>query len=140
MTAEEVATYIAAQYLPELSTASRQEQLRHWTAEAFAIVTDRTHWQMLDLTRSREFQADSRWIAAQIGASVDQVNVALSRLLRLRLLEIGPSAKWKNLLGPGPLSEAQFQQRALVRVRELAAEHGLRLRQVNKSAHLKGAC
>jgi hypothetical protein len=36
----------------------------------------------------KTFRADCRWIAQQIGAEVDDVNMAFSRLLRLGLLEV----------------------------------------------------
>ena len=120
--------HVAAQHVPEGSVTHRQEQLRHWTTEAMAIMSDRTHWEILRLSGSRGFQPDCRWIAAEIKTSVDEVNVALSRLLRLRLLEMSPSGHWKNLMGRGQPTEAQFQKRALVRIRELAVEHGINFR------------
>ena len=122
MTAEEIAAFVAAQHVPDPSIVRRQEQLRHWTAEALAIVSDRCHWQIVQLTRSPEFQSDCRWVAKQLGATVDGVNIVLSRLLRLRLLEIGPGGKWKCARGRGKFTEAEFTKRALVKVRELAAE------------------
>ncbi len=122
MTAEEIAAFVAAQHVPDPSVVRRQEQLRHWTAEALAIVTDRSHWQIVELTRSRGFQADCRWVARQLDVTVDRVNVALSRLLRLRLLEIGPAGRWKCPLGRQKFTEGEFNKRALVKVRELAAE------------------
>jgi len=128
MTAEEIGVFVAAEHVPEDSASGRQEQLRHWTAEAMAIVRDRTHWHLLRLSSSPEFRADCRWIAAQIGATVDQVNLAVSRLLRLRLLEIAPKGKWKDLLGSGARSEVEFRKRALIRVREMAAGEGVELR------------
>lgn len=128
MTPEETAVYVAAQYVPDPSTTRRHEQLRHWTAEAMAIVNERIHWHILRLLHSRSFQADCRWIAAEIGTSVDQVNLALSRLLRLRLLEMARSGKWRNLMGRGQPTEAQFKKLALIRIRELAAGEGIRLR------------
>jgi len=128
MTTEETAVYVAAQYVPDASTGRGQERLRHWTAEAMAIVDDRIHWQILRLLHSRSFQADCRWIAAEIGTTVDQVNLALSRLLRLRLLEMAPSGKWRNVMGRGQPTEAQFRKLALIRIRELAAGDGIRLR------------
>lgn len=125
MTLEEIAVYVAEQHVLDPSVASRQEQLRHWTAEALAIATDNTHWQIVRVSCSREFRADSRWIARKIGVTVDQVNVALSRLLRLRLLEMGPARKWES---PHGLAEKKFHKQALIRVRELAAEDGIELR------------
>lgn len=134
MMEEEIAAYVATQYVPELSTTRRQEQLRHWSEEAMAILADRSHWQILHLLRSREFRPDCRWIAGRIGASVDEVNVALSRLLRLQMLEMGRTGIWKDLSNCGQRTEAEFQKRALIKVRELAAEDGVELRRIrNKS-------
>jgi transcriptional regulator with XRE-family HTH domain len=131
MTPEEVAVYVAEQHVPDQSLVSRQEQLRHWTAEALAIATDHTHWQIVRVAASRGFRPDSRWIAGKIGVTVDQVNVALSRLLRLRLLEIGPAGKWKSCLY---VDEKEFHKRALFRVRELAAEDGIELRRLSRKS------
>ena len=106
MAAEEVAIYVAALHVPDVSITDRQHQLLYWTSEALAIISDRSHWQMLNLLASSQFEPNSRWIAKQIGTSVDRVNVALVRLLRLRLLKLEASGKWKDLAGrsehPGP--------------------------------------
>jgi transcriptional regulator with XRE-family HTH domain len=128
LTKEEVAAYIAAEHVPPDEAISRQERLRHWSAEALAVSSDRVHWQLMQLLRVPEFKPDTRWIATQLGVSGDQVNVALSRLLRLRLLEMRPAGRWKSLLGP--INETQFRKRALIKVRELAAEDGVNVRQL----------
>lgn len=133
MMPEEVAVYVAAQHVPIAEVIDRQEQLRHWTAEGLAIVTDPCHWQIMELTRKRGFRGDCRLIAAQLGVSVDCVNVALARLLRLRLLAIGPGGRWKDLLGPGRQTSASFRKVALVRIRGLAANDGVELRRTGTS-------
>ena len=46
------------------------------------------HFAILELTRLSEFRADSRWIARVLDISVDEVNVALQRLIRLDLLDM----------------------------------------------------
>jgi transcriptional regulator with XRE-family HTH domain len=126
---EEIAVYIAAEHVPDANTAERQQQLRHWTAEAMAIVTERAHWEIVRLSRTQGFRADCRWIAEQTGLGVDQVNLALSRLLRLRLLEIGANGKWKDLTGLARFEEREFRKLALTRVREKAAEVHIKLKE-----------
>ena len=69
-----------------------------------------------------QFRPDCRWIAKQAEVSVDQVNLALSCLLRLRLLEINAAGKWKDLTGVPELTERAFRGLALARARELAAK------------------
>jgi hypothetical protein len=53
------------------------------------------------------------------------VNVALSRLLRLGLLEAVSTREWKDLTGAA--TERSFRKLALQRVREKAAENQVRL-------------
>jgi transcriptional regulator with XRE-family HTH domain len=122
LSAEEAAVYIAAQHVPDAATAQRQQQLRHWTAEAIGIVTDGAHWEIVRLSRADGFQLDCRWIAEQAGLTVDQVNLALARLLRLGLLEIGTDGTWKDLTRGAAPTERQFRKLALARVREKSKE------------------
>ena len=110
LTAEEAAVYIAAEHVPDADTAHRQHQLRHWTAEALSIISDRAHWEIVRRVRTPG-QLNTRTIARQAGLTVDQVNVALARLLRLRLLDNEP-----------PRTERQFRKLALARVREKSKE------------------
>ena len=121
LTQEEAAVYIAAEHVPDAATAHRQHQLRHWTAEALGIVSEPAHWEIVRLSRAAAFEPDSRWIARQTGLTVDQVNVALSRLLRLRLLAIGADGKWQDFATQA-ITERQFRKLALARVRQMAKE------------------
>src|SRR5437660_12919704 len=41
ITPPEIAVYLAAEQVPDDATAGRQAMLRHWTAEAMAVVRDR---------------------------------------------------------------------------------------------------
>jgi transcriptional regulator with XRE-family HTH domain len=49
---------------------------------------------ILALTRAADFQPDSRWLARVLGVCVDDVNVALQRLLRLGLLHMMTRSAW----------------------------------------------
>jgi transcriptional regulator with XRE-family HTH domain len=122
MSLEEADVYIAAESIPDQPTTQRQEELRHWTAEALVIVNARVHWEILRLCHTPGFQPDCRWIALQIGESVDNVNLALSRLLRLRLLEVSTTGEWKDRTGLPRLTEREFRKLALMRVRQSATE------------------
>jgi transcriptional regulator with XRE-family HTH domain len=106
--AEEASVWVAVEH-PD-SEADRQ-----WTAEAMGIVTERVHWQILDLCRAPEFRADSRWVAERTGVSTDEVNLALSRLLRLGLLEMN-AGRWKERTGLREFTETEFRKIALTRV------------------------
>jgi uncharacterized protein (TIGR02147 family) len=118
---EETAVYIAAEHTPDAGTAARQHQVRQWTAEAMSVVNEPAHWHILRLCRTPEFRPDCRWLAKEIGVSVDAVNLALSRLLRLRLLEVNEDGKWKDATGLPELTEKEFRKLALKRARKLGA-------------------
>jgi hypothetical protein len=53
---------------------------------------------------------------------VDEVNIALQRLLRLGLIELAPDGGWRDSLASGKLNLREFRRVALARVREKAAE------------------
>ncbi len=122
MSREEIAVYVAAEHVPAGAEAQRLEKLRHWTTEALCIVTEPAHWEIVRLSREAGFRADCRWIAERASLNVDAVNMAFSRLLRLRLLEVDASGKWVELTGISEITEPEFRKLALDRVREKAAE------------------
>jgi len=121
-TNEEAAVYIAAERLPASGIAAREAQLRHWTAEALAIMLDRIHWRVLRLCGAPDFRADIRWMAEQTGVTTDRVTVAVSRLVRLELLEMSSAGIWIDRANTGSITEQEFRTLALTRVREKAAE------------------
>ena len=63
-------------------------------------------------------------VAAKLGVSTDDVNLALSRLLRLRLLKVSSSGAWSDATGLSTFTEASFRKLALARVREQATALG----------------
>jgi transcriptional regulator with XRE-family HTH domain len=132
MDAEEATAYIAAEHVPDTARTEREEQLRHWTAEAMSIVTERVHWEILRLCRTPSFHYDCRWIAGQVGTTVDEVNLALSRLLRLQLVEVSAGGEWRDTTNLPDLSEREFRKLALARVRQKAAEVRVKLPTIGK--------
>ncbi len=124
---EVIAAYVAAEHLPDPLTAARESQLRHWTAEASAILMLPVHWHLFRLCGTRKFRSDSRWIAAETGATVDEVNMAFQRLLRIGLLQTTSDGHWVVTAEARVKSEREFQQLALRRIREKAAEFSVKL-------------
>jgi transcriptional regulator with XRE-family HTH domain len=115
---EQIALYLAIERMPDAATSARQQRLRHWTEDAMGVVAERIHWQILQLSREPEFRADCRWIAKRTGATVDQVNLALTTLLRLRLIKTTSANQWRDLTGLAQLTEPAFRRVALARIRE----------------------
>lgn len=88
------------------------------TRETARLLADWHHHAILELTHLDAFRPDSRWIARVLGISVDEVNIAVQRLLRLGLLRMEPGA-WIDTTGPAIRGEHEFTQAAVDR---LAAE------------------
>jgi transcriptional regulator with XRE-family HTH domain len=124
---EEAAVFIAAEHVASTSGSGRVEQLRHWTSEALAVIRDPVHFEIVKLTREQGFSSDTRWVAARADASADQVNMALTRLLRLGLVTATNDGVWRDLSGLEPLTQERFRKLALDRVREFAARDGVSL-------------
>jgi transcriptional regulator with XRE-family HTH domain len=124
---EEAAVYIAAEHVASADDSARALQLRHWTAEALAVMSEPAHFEILRLTHEPEFRADSRWVARRAGVSADEVNLAITRLLRLGLMEMGTAGEWRDLSGLQPLTEEGFRKVALASVRKAAAAQGVKL-------------
>jgi hypothetical protein len=119
---EEIAVLLAAEQVPAEETLRRQSMMRHWTAEAEAVIRDDVHLKILQLCCAPGFRADCRWIAHQAGVSVDAVNLALQRLLRLGLIEMRSGGAWEDRTGLTRLTPSEFRRVALARVRQKAAE------------------
>lgn len=107
---EEAAVYAAVARIADENARLREEQLRHWAAEMLALLTQPVHREMLRLSRLKGFRTDSRWIAREAGASVDEVNIALSRLLRLGLLEVASAGVWTDKTGLADITPASFRK------------------------------
>jgi len=118
LTTEETSIYIAAEQTPPLSTTRRESLYRQWATEGLALINDPTHWHIIRLTREPGFQADSRWLAAQANSTVDQVNMAFSRLLRLQLLTANAPDHWTETTGLKTFTQSEFQKLALSRIRK----------------------
>ncbi|HLJ17945.1 MAG TPA: hypothetical protein VKV15_25840 [Bryobacteraceae bacterium] len=121
---EETVAYIATEHMPPEEVASRDSQLRHWTAEAAAILMEPTHWELFRLC-APEWRGGSRDMAMRIGQTVDQVNVALTRLLRLGLVETDVDGAWRSVRSA--TTQKEFRRLALQRVRAKAAESRIQL-------------
>jgi hypothetical protein len=123
---EEIAYYAAAEIAPDSEVTRQQEYIRHWTAEVQTLFTQSVHGKILALSRSPQFRADCRWIAEQAGTTVDEVNLAFSRLLRLGLMEVKAKDRWVDLTGLPQVSETAFRKLALERIRQKANHfHGM---------------
>jgi transcriptional regulator with XRE-family HTH domain len=73
-----------------------QRHVRQLQAEAVEVISQWHHFAILELTRLDCFQPDSRWIARVLDITVDDVNMAITRLLHLGLLQMVDHTKWRD--------------------------------------------
>lgn len=109
----------------DATTTPWSDEVQQLAHDAADLIADPFHFAILELTTVAGFRPDSRWIARVLDASVDEVNVALQRLLRLRLLAMREGGEWVDCSGPTIARRDAFPaavlDRLLTQVRELAA-------------------
>ena len=89
--------------------------------DAFRIVSDWYHHAILALTQTKNFNSDSQWIAKRLHVSKAEVEVALERLKRLKLL----TEKNKKLVKATDtnLTASALPHEALQKFHEQTLEH-----------------
>jgi uncharacterized protein (TIGR02147 family) len=93
---------------PNPKTHAQQIQKIRLDLDTFQLLSAWHHYAILELIHVREFKTDSGWIAHTLGIAVEDVNIALQRLLRLGLLEMASRHQWIDKSG-----DAEFHSAAL---------------------------
>jgi uncharacterized protein (TIGR02147 family) len=119
-----VAEFIRAEKRNDESDDNGLIEVRRLASDTAALVAEWQHYAILELVRLRDFRPDSRWIARVLGLSVDEVNIALQRLLRLGLLAMEAPNRWTDRSGDTSASVRGFTRAAL---RQLVAQSRERL-------------
>jgi uncharacterized protein (TIGR02147 family) len=80
----------------------------HFDLDTFQLLSVWHHYAILELFQVQGFKTDSRWISRTLGIAVEDVNIALQRLLRLGLLRMSGRDRWVDQSG-----DAEFHTAAL---------------------------
>jgi uncharacterized protein (TIGR02147 family) len=80
--------------------------------DTFQLLSVWYHFAILELIRVQGFKTDSRWIAKTLGIGVEEVNVALQRLLRLGILEMSGRHRWIDQSGDAEFTSAALTEAA----------------------------
>ena len=106
---DEVIRAYAQRYKKKKPTSPPQD-IRgvHFDLDTFQTLSIWHHYAILELIRLKGFKTDSRWIAKTLGIAVEDVNIALQRLIRLGLLEMAGRDRWVDTSG-----DAEFQSATL---------------------------
>ena len=115
---EEVEAFVAREGQAGETAISRE--IRFLTMETVALLSDGSHRAILEMTSMEGFVPDTRWIARALDLTIDEVNMALSRLTRLGLLEMVAPDRWIDRSEASASSDAGFAQRVIRRLSEQA--------------------
>jgi uncharacterized protein (TIGR02147 family) len=95
------------------------------TIDAVRLLSETHHQSILELLQLESFRPDVRWIARVLNSEPDEVNIALSRLLRLGLLEMSTPERWidksEGLVKDRNDFAAQVIRKLSERVRKISA-------------------
>jgi transcriptional regulator with XRE-family HTH domain len=101
---------------PAESWTSRE--LRQLSRDAALSLAEWHHHAILELTRLASFRPDVRWISRVLDVPVDDVNVAITRLARLRLLDMRSPTMWVDAAGN---AEARLETLSISAISALAS-------------------
>jgi len=92
-----ITQFVELERTPPESWAARE--LRQLSRDAALSLAEWHHHAILELTRLASFKPDVRWIARVLDVPVDDVNVAITRLTRLGLLDMQSRTRWVDKAG-----------------------------------------
>lgn len=72
---------------PAFKNLEGNGERRDLTTDIWRIIADWYHGAIMELTFTKNFVSDPKWIAQQLGISEAEVKIAIRRLIRLELLE-----------------------------------------------------
>lgn len=107
---EETVVYAAVARIADEQARASHEALRQWAAEMMALLSQAVHRELLRLSRERGFKSDSRSVAAAVGVTADDVNIALSRMLRLGLMHVDAKGVWRDKTGLAEITPQSFRR------------------------------
>jgi uncharacterized protein (TIGR02147 family) len=115
---EEIEAFVAREREAGETIVSRE--IRFLAMETVALLSDGSHRAILEMTSMEGFIPDTRRIARALDLTVDEVNLALSRLTRLGLLEMVAADRWIDRSESSASTDTGFAQKVIRRLSEQA--------------------
>lgn len=92
----EIDAFVGFERLQEPAQPSGIGETQRLLRDTLSLISNPHHLNILELVHLEEFRPDARWIARLLDITTDEVNIALSRLLRLGLLEMSTPTRWTD--------------------------------------------
>lgn len=105
------------------SDSSIHKQL---TDDVIRTIAEWHHFAILELTHLPTFVADSRWIARMLDITVDEINIAIQRLIRLKLLSLESADTWVDTSSKFYADGAVYTSEALKKLWQLIEDRSLK--------------
>lgn len=67
--------------------------------EHFTLLSEWSHFAILELISTHNFKGDARWIARRLGLPIEEVKQSIDRLQKCGYLKVSPRGKWQDLAG-----------------------------------------
>ena len=106
-------SFILQEKLHSAEVRSTQGEVRQLAHDTVSLISNVYHYTILELIQLPEFKPDSRWIARVLNLTIDEVNLAIARLLRLGLLEMVAMDKWVDKSGANVTTLEDFSHAAI---------------------------
>ena len=93
-------------------------EYRQFTVDIFNVIAEWYHFTILELVRLPTFKPDPKWIARTLDISINEVNAAIERLVRVEMLEIDKKGMWTVLAPNNTTTTNPFTNAALKKVQK----------------------
>lgn len=121
LTSAEIEAFATHEHLMKSVNSLVSSEVRQLTMDAACLLSDARHRAILELVQLDIFSPDTRWIARVLNLDVDEVNISVSRLLRLGLLEMVAHDRWVDKSGMAASDTDSFSRSV---IRKLAEQVG----------------
>ena len=128
--ADMITQFVERERGPAESWTSRE--LRQLSRDVALSLAEWHHHAILELTRLASFRPDVRWISRVLDVPVDDVNVAITRLARLGLLDMRSRTEWVDAAGN---AEARVDSLSVSAISALASRARALLGSSDHAAH-----
>lgn len=111
------------------SAAQREDSVapdyRELSLDLFQTISEWYHYAILELTRTKGFVSEPRWVARALGLTVSEVNIAVQRLQRLEMLRIDSHGRWIDESGAVTNIQDEFTSIALRKLQRQVLEKAM---------------
>ncbi|MBF0298362.1 MAG: TIGR02147 family protein [Oligoflexia bacterium] len=83
----------------ELNEKDKDNNFKELIFDQFEVLSNWYYFALLELMNVKEFRNDVKWISRRLGISVTEVNLAIKKLIKLKMISIDENGHWRDLTG-----------------------------------------